>query len=173
MLRTLLLTAATATILFLASDDASARGGRGGGCCGGGCCYSGCYGGGCYGGGCAGGVCYGGGYYGGGYMGGAPQGGEQVPAPKKTTMADSATLVVSLPADATLTINGQATRATSAVRVFHSPSIQPGSDYSYTLKAEVTRDGKTESISRDVTVRAGEQTRVELSLPVSTVASVE
>jgi uncharacterized protein (TIGR03000 family) len=82
-----------------------------------------------------------------------------------------ATLVVSLPADARLTIDGDATSSTSDVRVFTSPALESGRDFSYTLKAEIVRDGTTQSVTRTVTVRAGEETRVTLNIPEVTVAA--
>jgi uncharacterized protein (TIGR03000 family) len=85
---------------------------------------------------------------------GAPQTGE---AP--------ATLVVRLPADAKLTIEGAPTTSTNDVRWFISPPLQAGKDYQYTLKAEVTRDGKKVERTREVTVRAGQQNEVTIDLP--------
>jgi len=81
--------------------------------------------------------------------------------------ADStqATLIVSLPADARLSIDGHATASTSGSRLFHSRSLENGFDYYYVLEAEVVRDGKTERVSQRVIVRAGQETRVALELP--------
>src|SRR5262249_52156555 len=73
-----------------------------------------------------------------------------------------AATVVSLPADAKLTIDGAATASTSARRVFVSPALTPGKAYSYILKAEFTKDGKTVAVRKDVTVRAGQETSVSL-----------
>jgi uncharacterized protein (TIGR03000 family) len=172
----------------------------GGGCYGGGCYGGGCYGGGyggCYGGGYGGcygggyGGCYGGGYggcYGGGYgcaggvieggviMGPAPTGKQPETAPKPTPkdgkafLAAPATIVVSLPAEAKLTIDGAATRSTSETRVFASPALDPGKEYYYILKADLVRDGKTVSTTKRVTVRAGDETRVTLDFADAAVA---
>jgi uncharacterized protein (TIGR03000 family) len=73
-----------------------------------------------------------------------------------------ATIIVSLPADAKLSIDDAATISTSAVRVFTSPELPIGQDFHYNLKAEYVRDGKPVVLSKDVTVRAGEQTRVNM-----------
>jgi uncharacterized protein (TIGR03000 family) len=81
------------------------------------------------------------------------------------------TLVVNLPADAKLKVDGQATTSTSATRTFYSPPIKTGQDYCYTLVAEVTRDGQTQSVTKQVKVRAGEETRVTLDVPAAGVAS--
>jgi uncharacterized protein (TIGR03000 family) len=156
---------------------------------GGGGCYGG-WGGGCYGG--YGGYGYGGYSYGGyygystygalNYSGSLPsnyyygtsptQGGSadyynassgQL-APRADGMAP-ARLLVRLPADATLSVEGTPTTSTQGVRSFISPPLQPGRDYLYTLKAEVMRDGKRVERTKDVRVHAGEQSDVTIDLP--------
>jgi uncharacterized protein (TIGR03000 family) len=167
-------------------------GGCYGGCYGGGCWGGGCYGGGCYGGGCSGGYAgccggYGGGYAmpvytdtgtgtgtggkSGGKSGGSRQGGGGDGEMGSLNGDAPATLVVSLPADAKLTVDGHTTTSTTALRHFTTPPLERGKVYSYSLRAEMTVDGKSESVTRPVTVRAGEETRVTLSLPVSTASS--
>jgi len=76
--------------------------------------------------------------------------------------AAPATLVVNLPADATLSVDGVATKAANAVRQFSTPVLAAGQSYHYTLTAEIVRDGKTYSASETVTVRAGQISQVEL-----------
>jgi uncharacterized protein (TIGR03000 family) len=176
-----MIAALTATALLLDSGIASACGRRGGGCGGGrhGGCHAGrghrggCGGGGCgYAGGCGGGYAYGGGCGGCGgyaYAGGGVAGGYAL---LDTVVVDqSATVMVDLPADATLTIDGEATTSTSATRLFQTPQLESGQTFHYTLKAQVERDGKVQTITRRVEVRAGEQTRVSLTLPTATVAA--
>ncbi len=80
-----------------------------------------------------------------------------------------ATLAVTLPADATLTIDGRATNSTSSNRLFVSPPLEPGKDYYYTLKAEFRRAGKTISVRQKVFVRAGRETVVSLNVPAEAV----
>jgi uncharacterized protein (TIGR03000 family) len=155
------------------------RHGGGGGCCG---CYGG--GGGCYGGGYDG--CYGGGYggcYGGG-MGGCYGGGMQMmpgtppeklkktPTEKKTSQAGpaAATIVVNLPADAKLLFDNEPTTSTGDSRVFVSPTLNPGREYHYTLKAQAVREGKPVTVERVIAVRAGETTPASLTLPGASVA---
>jgi uncharacterized protein (TIGR03000 family) len=84
---------------------------------------------------------------------------------KETTSPAPATIIVSLPASAVLTVDGVATTSTSATRVFASPALEQGKDFFYTLTAEVVRDGKTLSASKKVSVRAGQETKVSLELP--------
>lgn len=166
------------------------RGCRGGygGCHGG---YGGCYGGG-YGGCCSGGYggyggCYGGcgGYAGMAYSAGCSgcYGGSMVapgmappapaPAPKpsgEARLEAPATLVVNLPAGATLMIDDSPTSSNSTSRVFQTPPLQAGYDYYYTLKAEAMQDGKPVQVTNRVTVRAGEITSVRLEFPLASVA---
>lgn len=76
-----------------------------------------------------------------------------------------ATLIVSLPADAKLTIDDHATTSTSAERTFVTPALQTGQEYHYTLTAEVTVDNKPVVFSERVTVKGGESTRITLTPP--------
>lgn len=77
------------------------------------------------------------------------------------TTAAPATIVVTLPAEARLEIDGAATSSTSERRVFVSPELNPGREYHYTLKAEWVRDGKTVSMTREVAVTAGTEATVK------------
>jgi len=89
---------------------------------------------------------------------------ERLGAPQASGDAP-ATIVVRLPADAKLMIDGNPTTSTQGVRTFVSPPLQPGRDYQYTLRAEVMRDGKKVERTRDVTVRAGQPSEVTIDLP--------
>ncbi len=148
--------------------------------CSGGGCHGGCHGGlfrrhGCHGGGgcCSGGSvgCCSGGYTSGyfepgpGYQTG-PRG-EQVGPPRKgqeeVRGLMPGRILVSLPEDARLTINGQATRSTSGMRWFESPPLEPGYDYVYDIEATIMRDGQPVPVKRQVTVRAGQQARVSFA----------
>jgi uncharacterized protein (TIGR03000 family) len=161
----------------------------GGGCYGGYSCGGGCYGGYSCGGGCYGGYSCGGGCHGAVIMeGGAAAGatdkgtktdkkdGKKEEKKKsegdddQTSISAPATIVVTLPADAKLTIGDTLTQSTSAVRTFSSPALDRGQDYYYTLKAEVVRDGRTVTTSKQVTVRAGSESRVTIDFPAGTVA---
>jgi uncharacterized protein (TIGR03000 family) len=74
-------------------------------------------------------------------------------------------LYVTLPADAKLTIDGEPTTSTSESRLFVTPSLTPGKTFYYELKATVVRDGKTETVTKQVAVRAGADTRVNIEIP--------
>jgi uncharacterized protein (TIGR03000 family) len=102
-------------------------------------------------------------------MGGTPvEGGKSIekgPDPKtlpEASVAAPASLFVSLPAEAKLTIDGEATTSNTAERVFVSPTLEPGKGYTYTLKAEFARDGKNVVVSKDVAVSAGAAVRVSM-----------
>jgi len=85
--------------------------------------------------------------------------GETVPLPKdKGQVSAPATLVVSLPADATLTVDGRPTVSTSATRVFVTPSLAADQQHHYTLTATVMRDGQPVSLTQRVPVIPGRQT---------------
>jgi uncharacterized protein (TIGR03000 family) len=79
--------------------------------------------------------------------------------------------VVHLPEDAQLTVDGEVTVSTSAKRMFVSPALESDKDFTYTLVAKVIRDGESRSITREVTVRAGEETHVTLEIPGIVVAA--
>ena len=177
MRKVLTLAALAAAVLLLDSGSASAGrrggcgGGRHGGCGGRRGHHGGCGGGGCgYAGGCGGGYAHGGcggGYGGYAYSGtGFASGYALLEAPDQT-----ATVVVELPADATLTIDGEATPLTSARRVFQTPSFSADKAYTYEIQATVMVRGKAETVKQTVTVRGGEEKRVSLELPATSVAA--
>lgn len=152
-------------------------------CCG---CYGGCYGcygcygcGGCYGcygcGGCYG--CYGGGWGYGGYgygvpfvpvMGeGVPAGGTPAVDPKKAddkktgALVRPAKLVVELPSDAKLFIDGQEMKTPNGKRTFNTPALENGQAYYYELRAEVTIAGRKQIESHRAIIRAGTTTKID------------
>lgn len=152
--------------LTTATEAPDGRGCKGSKGCGSSCyssCYSGCYSG--YYGGCQGGVC--------GFVGAPAM--EAHPAKPKTgkkgseeqETSTSATIVVNLPADANLTIDGAPTASTSERRVFDSPELTPGKNYYYMFKAQVIRDGKTLVVEQKVPVIAGATREVTLTIPAS------
>jgi uncharacterized protein (TIGR03000 family) len=92
------------------------------------------------------------------------------PATEEVRLPAPATLVVTLPAAAKLVIDDTVTTSTSGTRVFASPALEPGKDFAYTLKGELVRDGQTFKTTKVVTVRAGEETQVQLDFPTAAVA---
>jgi uncharacterized protein (TIGR03000 family) len=86
---------------------------------------------------------------------------DAVPPRDESRSEASATLIVSLPADARLFVGSYLTRSTSAQRTFISPPLQPGKQYHYTLTAEVQRDGQVHSLRKQVPVAAGREVRID------------
>jgi uncharacterized protein (TIGR03000 family) len=91
--------------------------------------------------------------------------------PKASVEAAPATILVSLPANATLTVDGTATTGNSNSRLLVSPNLNQGVEYTYTLQAQVVRDGQTLQQTQRVAVRAGEQSRVNFEFAGTGVAS--
>lgn len=92
--------------------------------------------------------------------------------PVATPAMEAAKLVVKLPADAKLFVDDvQTTTANKEVRQFRTPALAVGQEYSYTLRAEVIRDGKTYTDTKTVIVRAGVTVEAAFDLPRSEVAS--
>ncbi|MCE9530613.1 MAG: TIGR03000 domain-containing protein [Planctomycetes bacterium] len=86
--------------------------------------------------------------------------------PKKggvTSLPTPAFITVNVPADATITIDGAATKSTSEVRVFSTPVLNPGTVHYYTLTAQVVREGKTYTSTETVAVEAGMKTQISLN----------
>jgi uncharacterized protein (TIGR03000 family) len=81
----------------------------------------------------------------------------------ETGRAAPARLLVALPADAELFIDGQPTRSAESLRTFTTPNLQPGDTYYYVLRIEMQRDGKRVAEDRRVLLRAGEETRINFN----------
>jgi len=97
---------------------------------------------------------------------------EPVPQPKKTTQsAAPATIIVSLPADARLFVDGASTTSTSDRRTLVTPELAFGTTYAYTMRVEIVRDGQVQSQSQQVNVIAGQTATVQFNLSSQGVAS--
>ncbi len=93
---------------------------------------------------------------------------EQIkPAPKKAEGPAPATILVSLPANAKLTVDGNPTTSTSAVRTLITPVLELGSSYVYTLRAELNG----QAVTQQVEVRGGETSQAEFNFNGQGVAS--
>lgn len=75
----------------------------------------------------------------------------------------TASLTVTVPADAKLTVDGVANTMTGAERVFRTPALEKDREYAYTMKAEVVRDGKVVSQVQKVQFRAGGKVTVDFA----------
>lgn len=89
------------------------------------------------------------------------------------SLSQPASVVVSLPDDAILTIDGHSTAHTSEVRRFVSPALPFGKEYQYTFKAEVKHGGETLTATQTVVVRAGEESRLTLIPKITTRTETE
>jgi uncharacterized protein (TIGR03000 family) len=81
-------------------------------------------------------------------------------APPRDNMAR---LLVLVPENAELWVNGTKTKQTGAQREFVSPALTPGKSYSYELKARWTENGKTVEETRTVHVQANTWQRIDFT----------
>jgi len=92
------------------------------------------------------------------------------PPATKTEAQAPATIIVTLPADARLIVDGNATTSTSTRRVLVTPALAQG-EYVYSLRAEIVRNGQTVAETQNVTVRPGQTSEVPFSFATESVAS--
>jgi len=79
-----------------------------------------------------------------------------------------ASVLVCLPAEATLLANGKPTTQTSDTRSFVTPNLPAGQAFHYVLTAQIERDGRMLTQSKEVEVAAGLTTKVEFDFGDST-----
>jgi uncharacterized protein (TIGR03000 family) len=75
---------------------------------------------------------------------------------KTTDLGNAGAVVLKAPLDAQLSVEGRVIPRTAAEETFRTPDLEPGSLYTYTLKAQVARGGKTVAYLKTVKVRAGQ-----------------
>ena len=80
------------------------------------------------------------------------------PAPGTTTSNTRADglLAVSVPQDAKVFVNGQVTTSTGETRQYVSRDLNSGFNYTYEVRAEVVRDGRTVEQVKKIDMRAGQ-----------------
>ena len=76
-----------------------------------------------------------------------------------------ASVRVTLPADARLTVGGQLTRSTGVQRLFVTPPLEVGRRYSYSVAAIFFQGEKTITVEQEIFVSAGRETVVSLEAP--------
>ncbi len=86
---------------------------------------------------------------------------EETPPPREEKKKGSeeqarARVIIEVPADAKVYVDGQLTRPGSNRRVFQTPELAPGRTYYYDVRAEVMRDGRVVSSNQRLIVRPGE-----------------
>jgi len=86
-------------------------------------------------------------------------------APTSTTQRDSrkGTLVLSVPENAKVVVNGVETRTTGSLRRYVSHGLKPGQAYRYQVKTLVEKNGEVVEESREAILRAGEVTRLAIA----------
>jgi uncharacterized protein (TIGR03000 family) len=81
------------------------------------------------------------------------------------TLPNQAMFVVTLPTDARLVADGTVIPGTGPVRVFMTPSLDPGREYVYDLAIEVDRGGKVLRDQQTVRFQAGKTANVSFAEP--------
>jgi uncharacterized protein (TIGR03000 family) len=76
-------------------------------------------------------------------------------------------IVVEVPEDATLLVNGRETNLSGAVRNFVSAGLADDQQYDYAISMRVTRGGKVEEQTRTVSVSGGQRHVVSFDAPAS------
>jgi uncharacterized protein (TIGR03000 family) len=89
--------------------------------------------------------------------------GTEPPAADASTRVgrDAVMLSVWVPNDARIFVNGNTTTSTGSARNYISRGLQPGASYAYEVRAEVVRDGKTVTETKQVTLVAGQRVNIE------------
>jgi uncharacterized protein (TIGR03000 family) len=85
----------------------------------------------------------------------APAPGVEGTTPGQPTSA-STLLTVNVPADAKIYVNGKLTSTPGTQRQYISRDLSPGYRYTYRVRAEMKKDGKTLAETKIVEIRAGE-----------------
>jgi uncharacterized protein (TIGR03000 family) len=73
----------------------------------------------------------------------------------------NAKLIVDLPADAKVFIDGVPVKAAAGLRTFNTPALEPGKAYYYMVRIERMRDGQPVSQTRRILVYAGQIARAD------------
>ncbi len=72
-------------------------------------------------------------------------------------IGNRATIVVVVPEEAKVFIDGMQMKSTKARRVFQTPVLQEGETYFYDIRVDMVRDGKTVSETRRVVINPGQR----------------
>jgi uncharacterized protein (TIGR03000 family) len=76
-------------------------------------------------------------------------------------------LAVNVPEDAKIFVNGSPTSSTGAARQYVSRDLQTGFSYTYEVKAEVVRNGKTVEQVKSINLRAGQTAELAFDFPAA------
>lgn len=79
---------------------------------------------------------------------------------EKSPVAAPSTVVLNVPSGSKVFVETHLLKGESAERTFRTPNLEPGQDYVYTVKAFITIAGSEHEETKQVTVKAGQTTRV-------------
>ena len=77
--------------------------------------------------------------------------------------SQTALLNVSAPAEAKIFVNGTQTTSTGTQRQYVSRGLTAGNRYEYEIRAEIVRDGNTQTETKTVTLGPGEETNLSFN----------
>ena len=86
-----------------------------------------------------------------------------VPSPPREQKSASARVIVTLPSDARMWIDGVECPLTSGVRTIVTPPLNPAQIYHYTLRIEMVRNGRPVSQSQRVQLYPGDTARADFT----------
>jgi len=76
--------------------------------------------------------------------------------------AGEASLIVSVPPDATVFINGKAGKITGSRRLYVSKGLMYGQNYGYVVRAQIAHEGKIIERAQEVVLKAGDSKEIAL-----------
>jgi uncharacterized protein (TIGR03000 family) len=82
--------------------------------------------------------------------------------PAITIPANKAAMLLTVPGDAIVTVNGQPTKQTGVSRLFYTPELAPGT-YSYNIEARWNENGKDLKVTRQIEVTTGRITTLTIT----------
>jgi uncharacterized protein (TIGR03000 family) len=85
------------------------------------------------------------------------------PRPEVVPDPNIATMSVRVPANAQIWFEGTKTGQTGSSRTFFSPSLEPGRDFTYEIRARWVEAGKEFDQTRQISVHAGETVNVDFT----------
>lgn len=85
------------------------------------------------------------------------------PSSPVSAHVDRATITVKLPPGTALYVDNRKSPSNDPVRQFTTPPLPAGRDFAYLMKAEIVRNGQTETFTQKVPFRAGERVEVDFS----------
>jgi uncharacterized protein (TIGR03000 family) len=90
---------------------------------------------------------------------------QPAPAPRMNVPENAALIDVRVPNNAQVWIDDQQTKQTGPMREFITPSLDPGQEFSYDIRAQWTENGQPVDRHRKVTFHPGDRLMVNLMAP--------